>query len=151
MPGKYYVTINRKFAYVKVYKIIKKAGETNDISKKISGALQNWIDKKFSKKGIAVHEDHVIFAIRWFKTNITKNANNNGLVVCKECYPKYSKERRRYTSRLSLYIGIGVIFAILLIISTPSLGSALAAIGFLFMFLLSTLTRVISLPSNVME
>lgn len=51
MPGKYYVTINRKFAYVKVYKIIKKAGETNDISKKISSALQNWIDKKFSKKG----------------------------------------------------------------------------------------------------
>ncbi len=95
------------------------------------------------KKGIAVHEDHVIFAIRWFKTNITKNANNNGLVVCKECYPKYAKERRRYTSRLSLYIGIGVIFAILLIISTPSLGSALAAIGVLvFLYALSLLSYI---------
>ena len=95
------------------------------------------------KKGIAVHEDHVIFAIRWFKTNITKNVSNNALVVCKECYPKYAKERRRYTSRLSLYIGIGLIFAILLIISTPSVGSVLAAIGVLvFLYALSLLSYI---------
>ena len=104
------------------------------------------------KKGIAVHEDHVIFAIRWFKTNITKNANNNELVVCKECYPKYSKERRRYTSRLSLYIGIGVIFAILLIISTPSVGSVFAAIGVLvFLYALSLLSYIPRLELEVQQ
>ncbi len=104
------------------------------------------------KKGIAVHEDHVIFAIRWFKTNVTKNANNNELVVCKECYPKYAKERRRYTSRLGLYIGIGIIFAILLLISDPSIGSFIAAIGVLiFLYALSLLSYIPRLEVEVQK
>lgn len=62
--------------------------------------------------GIPVKNDYIIEAIRWIKTNITKNEKNNRLVVCKECYPKYKKERDRFISRFAIYVGLGVVFVI---------------------------------------
>lgn len=85
--------------------------------------------------GLPVRNDHVIHAIRWIKTNITKNEKNNVLVVCKECYPKYKKERSRFVSRMAIYVGLGIVFLIvgLVIASVGTLLFTLPVLALLYL------------------
>ncbi|MGC8710347.1 MAG: hypothetical protein ACP5RF_01930 [Candidatus Micrarchaeia archaeon] len=62
------------------------------------------------KYGTEVEEGNVIKIIRWLKKNVTKNEKGNRLVVCSECYPKYTKYRSRFEKRLALYLILGILF-----------------------------------------
>lgn len=91
--------------------------------------------------GLPVKNDHVISALRWIKRNITKNAKGNTLVVCRECYEKYSKSRRKYVSRRNIYLILGAMLAVLLVVAARSaLSVAWGIILILFMYALSLLT-----------
>ena len=81
-----------------------------------------------NKPGIRVKEDRVIGAIRWAKRNVTKNEKNNTLVVCRDCYPKYSKERSKYASRQVIYIALGMLFAIMSLLISPAILTFLIAV-----------------------
>jgi hypothetical protein len=92
------------------------------------------------KQGVPVKEDRVIDAIRWFKKNVTKNEQHNFLVVCKEDYPRYRKERSKYTSRRIIYIGLTLFLGLGFFILNPSplavlLLLFLLALGYLFSLL----------------
>jgi hypothetical protein len=67
------------------------------------------------KDGIQIKEDNVIRAMRWFNRKIMKRERNFKLVVCKDCYMKYSKARKSYQKKQVTYLVIGVLFAALLI------------------------------------
>jgi hypothetical protein len=99
------------------------------------------------KNGLEVREDFAINTIRWFKKNVTKNEKGYTLVVCKECYPSYVKEKKKFERRQMLYMALGIIFAFLLILA--SRGSLLsvfyAILVFAFLYSLSLLTYVPSL------
>lgn len=75
-----------------------------------------------SRTGLLVEEDYIINALRWFKRNVTKDEQKNKLVVCKEDYATYNKNRKRYLSRQALYLGIGVIFLLITIAISFSSG-----------------------------
>ncbi len=93
------------------------------------------------KNGLEVEEDHVIKTIRWFKKNVTHNEKGARLIVCKECYPRYSKNRRSYERRQLLYVGLGLIMAILLVAAGQSFIAILyGAVIVVFMYVLSLLT-----------
>jgi predicted nucleic acid-binding Zn ribbon protein len=92
------------------------------------------------KPGIPVKNDYVLDAIRWFKTNVTKNAQNNKLVVCKEDYSVYKKNRDRYVSRQIIYLVIGILFTILGLFLTFSISTLLVGLGIVaFLYLMSLL------------
>ena len=103
-----------------------------------------------ARDGLEVREDRVIRAMRYFKQNVTKNAKNYRLVVCRACYPKYDKYRSTYVKKQVSYVVVAVIFAALLIIVSGGQPSAFAygiAI-IIFMYLLSLLsyTPAVNLP-----
>lgn len=92
------------------------------------------------KAGIPVEEDRVIYAIRWFKRNVTRNEQGNSLVVCKEDYATYKKNRDRFVSRRMIYVGIGVIFLVLGLLVSFSLGAlAMGIIVIAALYLMSLL------------
>jgi hypothetical protein len=84
----------------------------------------------------------MIDAIRWFKTNVTKNAKNCRIVVCKECFVKYKKSYDSYQKKQIIYTILGVVFAALLVaISGNRLVALLCGIVIaIFMWLLSQLS-----------
>ncbi|MGC9037247.1 MAG: hypothetical protein ACP5IK_00840 [Candidatus Micrarchaeia archaeon] len=104
------------------------------------------------KPGIEVKEDNVIRAIRWFKRNVTKNEQGNKLVVCKDCYVKYSALRSKYESRQKLYIALGILFVIFsTIVSTNKLvGLGIGIFIFLLLYLISFLSYIpaLNLPKT---
>ena len=98
------------------------------------------------KEGIKVADDHVLGALRWFKTNVTKDAKNNALVVCKSCYPKYSAQRKKYVNRRTAYLALGILFLIFsLIISSGAWLTALL-IGIMIVALLYALSLINYMP-----
>ncbi len=102
------------------------------------------------REGIEIREDHVIKAVKWFKTNITKNEKNNRLVVCRECYPKYEKARRRYQSRRITYTVLGIIFAAISLIVSPRLETlAMAVLVIALLYALSYLSYTPQLSIRV--
>ncbi|MCL4411590.1 hypothetical protein M1329_01485 [Candidatus Marsarchaeota archaeon] len=91
--------------------------------------------------GLEVQEDYVIQAIRWFKRNVTRNAKNYRLVVCKNCYVKYKKSRDSYTRKQIAYVVVGVLFAGLLIAVGRTAVAVLAGVAIIaLMYLLSLLS-----------
>ncbi len=94
------------------------------------------------KNGLSVREDYMIQAIRWFKKNVTKNERGYALVVCKSCYPKYAKARKKFENRQLLYLILGVVFAAVLVYASVDKPLAIlyGMLVILFMFLLSLLT-----------
>mgnify|MGYP001626225261 CR=1 FL=1 len=96
------------------------------------------------KLGIEVKEDYVIQAIRWFKRNVTKNEQGNKLVVCKDCYVKYSEMRAKYESRTKLYLTLGLLFLVFsfLVSSNKIAGLAMGVSVFLLLYLISFLSYV---------
>jgi hypothetical protein len=96
------------------------------------------------KDGFDVKEDYVIESMRWFKRNVTRNAKNYTIVVCKECVPQYRKLRARHVRSRSIYVGLGVIFTVtLLLASHGSLGALAYGIAMtVFLYLLSLLSYI---------
>ena len=104
------------------------------------------------RDGIKVADDHVLRALRWFKTNVTRNVKNNELVVCKGCYPKYSKSRKRYTGRRAAYITLGALFLIFSIAVSVGSANALAIVaGIIIMVLMYLLSLVSYTPALQFE
>ena len=98
------------------------------------------------KNGIKVTDDHVLKTLRWFKTNITKNVQNNTLVVCKTCYPQYSKQRKKYISRRTAYVALGIIFLILSVIISSGAWLTALSIGIFIVILLYVLSLINYMP-----
>jgi hypothetical protein len=98
------------------------------------------------KKGIKVEEDAVLGSIRWFKRNVTKNEKGNVLVVCKECYANYKKDRKRYESRQRTYIALGVVFVLMSMFLSPNIMTLLISLVILvilyFLSLLSYMPKI---------
>jgi hypothetical protein len=67
-----------------------------------------------ARDGLEVKDDWVISGVRWFKKNVTKSSKGLRLVVCRPDYEKYEKERKRYVRNRALYVGLGVLFAVML-------------------------------------
>ncbi len=75
------------------------------------------------KDGLEVKEDFVIEAIRWTKRNVTKGVwpeKGSRLVVCKGCFPKYSKYRSTFIRRSTLYPTLAILFLIVLVAISPN-------------------------------
>ncbi len=95
------------------------------------------------KNGIAIKDDRILDALRWFKKNVTRDEKGNKLVVCKEDYPAYRKRRDKYTSRQTLYVAIGVIFMILGLAASLSLSTlALGVLVIAVLYLLSLINYI---------
>ncbi len=92
--------------------------------------------------GVEVKNDYVLDAIRFFNRKILHKYRNYKLVVCKDCYLKYNKGRKGFVKKQATYIGIGVIFAIFLMIGSG--GNLLALlygiIVIAFMYVLSLIS-----------
>lgn len=106
------------------------------------------------KNGTEVEEDYVIKAMRWFKTNVTRNAKGYRIVVCKECMPQYRKLRAKFVRRRILYVGLGLVFTIT--IAAVSGGRYLGIIGFgvaitAFLYLLSLVSYMPALKGESNE
>ncbi len=98
------------------------------------------------KDGIMVADDHVLKTLRWFKENITKNVQNNTLVVCKTCYPQYSKQRKKYISRRTAYVALGILFLILSVIVSSGAWPTALSIGIFIVVLLYALSLINYMP-----
>jgi hypothetical protein len=99
------------------------------------------------KEGLPVKEDYIITAIRWVNRNIFHKYRNYHLVVCKECYLKYHKQREKYVHKQIAYVAIGVLFTLALLYSSRgnpvSLLYGIAVI--IFMYALSLVSYAPSL------
>lgn len=80
------------------------------------------------KKGIPVEDDFVLDLIRWFKRNVTKNEQGNRLVVCRECYQKYSAGRRRFESRQRRYLVLGILFLLVSVLLSQQLSTLIVSL-----------------------
>ena len=104
------------------------------------------------KGGIAVEEDYVLGAIRWFKSNVTRNEKGNRLVVCRDCYAQYKKERKRHESRQVVYAVLGVLFFVVSVAMFPRATTVAVSIGvcaLLYLFsLMSYVPRVSQRPQQ---
>jgi len=104
-----------------------------------------------SKDGIEIAEDHVIRAMRWFKTNITKDAKGYRIVVCKDCMADYKKKRAKFTRRRLMYVGLGVIFTLSLLFVSQGRILGVLVYGFaaiVFMYLLSLVSYMPALKQT---
>ncbi|MEM3227549.1 MAG: hypothetical protein QXR58_00620 [Candidatus Micrarchaeaceae archaeon] len=104
------------------------------------------------KDGLELKEDYIIALIRFFKRNITKNEKGYRLVVCKDCYIKYAKQRGKFERRRAAYVAIGIVFMVLFVIVSPNKLSAVlyGLLITLFLYLLSLLNYMpaLTLPKR---
>lgn len=101
------------------------------------------------KNGLPVKNDHVLEMIRWVKRNITRNEQGNELVVCRECYPKYSKLRSKSISRMGQFLVLGIVFAILFILVSPGVLSVV--VGIIVVLLLYSFSLLTYMPALATE
>jgi hypothetical protein len=97
------------------------------------------------KDGTDVEVDTVIRAMRWFKTNVTRNAKGYRIVVCRECMPEYRKLRGKFVRRRAMYVGLGVVFTITIAAVSGGryLGVIVYGVGItFFLYLLSLISYV---------
>ena len=99
--------------------------------------------------GLEVRDDHILSSIRWFKRNVTRNEKGFRLVVCKDDFPKYYKQRKSFERKRSLYLGLGIVFAIaLFVMSSFNLYSLLYGLGIVvFLYLLSLVSYMPALEA----
>ena len=98
--------------------------------------------------GLRVKSDWIINSIRWIKRNITRNERGYDLVVCKGCFTKYRDAKAKYDRRRLTYVGIGVVFTLLLVLLSGgrSVGALMSGIVLIaLMYLLSLLSYMPSL------
>lgn len=95
-----------------------------------------------AKDGIAVQDDQVLGIMRWFKRNVTRNEQGYKLIVCRSCYPTYTKSRKRFVNRQVLYVGLGVILSLLLVVGGANklLAVLYGVVVIVFMYALSLLS-----------
>lgn len=103
------------------------------------------------KNGTEVQEDHVVGAMRWFKTNVTRNAKGYRIVVCKECMPEYRKLRGKFVRRRAMYVGLGIVFTVTL--AAVSRGRYLGIVAYgigitVFLYLLSLISYMPALKGD---
>lgn len=91
------------------------------------------------RKGSPVSDDFIIRFIRAIKKRLNI-AQNNRLVVCKECMPVHMKRRADFEKKVVRYGGIGVILTILLLVLSFSLRSLLLGLFVILLMLLFTMT-----------
>jgi hypothetical protein len=91
------------------------------------------------KDGIEIREDNVSRAIRTINGYVRGKRLNNRVVVCKECYPKYNKYRKRYISRQRLYLILGVAVLVVSMLLSPSIGSLLFSVMIIILLYLLSL------------
>ncbi|MGC8729937.1 MAG: hypothetical protein ACP5RP_00955 [Candidatus Micrarchaeia archaeon] len=79
------------------------------------------------KDGIEIEEDYIFKTYRYivhkWRDIIGKselNKRNYRLVVCKECYPTYYKARSAYVRKEYIYVGLGLLFTIVLALFSSS-------------------------------
>ena len=93
------------------------------------------------RDGLPVVDDAVIKTVRAVKWKVFKKRSNNRLTVCKQDYPKYSKMREQFEKRRTAYLALGIVFAIVLFVSSPSIGALLVGLFIIaLMYLLSLLS-----------
>jgi hypothetical protein len=98
------------------------------------------------RDGLVVKDDAIIGALRWIKTNITRNAKNYRLVVCKECFLNYRKKRESYERKMIIYTIIGIIFLVsLAVVSNEKLSAV--GVGLLIIILLLLLAQLSYVPA----
>lgn len=103
------------------------------------------------KAGLPVEDDYVISSIRWFKANVTKNEKNNSLVVCRDCYSEYKKQRKRYEGRQRNYIALGIVFIMVGLLVSQTVYALLVGLGvfaLLYFFSLLSYTPKIEIREN---
>lgn len=104
------------------------------------------------RPGIPVKGDMVLDAIRWFKRNVTRNAKDNLLVVCKDDWPRYNKARKRFMTRRAIYVALGVLFVILVNAVAFTLSTfALTLLVLAFFYLLSLFNYIPALDLGKRE
>ncbi len=91
------------------------------------------------KSGLGVKNDHVLETVRWFKKNVTKNEKGYALVVCKDDYPEWKKRRSKFETRRVLYVGLGVVFAVVAFVLSPKPDTLLVGIGLILLLYLFAL------------
>jgi hypothetical protein len=91
----------------------------------------------------------MIDVIRWWK-RMRKTEKSYRLVVCRECFDKYSKARQRYKRRQLECMILGIVFAAMLIISRPLQGALFGTAIVVFMYLVSQLNWVpaLTMPAS---
>ncbi len=105
-----------------------------------------------AKEGLPVKEDYVIYSIRWINRHIFGKYRNHRLVVCKECYLKYSKQREKYVHKQITYIIIGVLFTFALLFGSHgnpvSLLYGIAVIIFMYALSLVSYTPALNISKS---
>ncbi len=99
------------------------------------------------RTGLKVKRDAVIGAISWIKRNITKNEMRSSLVVCKECFLKYKRERDSFVRRQIIYVALGLVFTITLAALSGSRASYAIIYGLLLTFMLYLLSLLGYVPN----
>ncbi|MGB9703593.1 MAG: hypothetical protein ACP5HJ_00505 [Candidatus Micrarchaeia archaeon] len=88
------------------------------------------------RKGYEVEEDLVIKSIRRIK-KVFGIEKKNKLVVCKECYPRYLKERKKFEDKQKHFaILLTIFFLIVFIFSPDKLSAVFFFLIFSFLFLI---------------
>jgi hypothetical protein len=91
-----------------------------------------------NKEGFEVEEDLFIKGIRKLKKFFGIEKKNK-LVVCKECYPKYLKLRKKFESKQRNFGIVVIIFFAIAILTSPDKISAIIyslILSFVFLFIL---------------
>lgn len=92
------------------------------------------------RDGIEIREDNVIKAIRWLNRSILHKVRDNKIVICRDCYERYRKQRKRYVSRQRLYIILGLLLDSSILIHPTISTFGLGVLLLLFLYLLSLLS-----------
>ena len=99
------------------------------------------------KEGLRVKSDGIINSIRWIKRNITKNERGYDLVVCKGCFIKYRDAKSKYDRKRITYVGIGIVFTLLLILLSGGRSLGALASGMVLIALMYLLSLLSYMPS----
>jgi hypothetical protein len=87
------------------------------------------------KEGFEVEEDFVIKTIRGIK-KFFRIEKKNKLVVCKDCYQKYLKMRKKFEKKQKHFAIVFIIFFVIAIVFSPNLSTIFCSLILLFLFFL---------------
>lgn len=90
------------------------------------------------KTGTPVSDDVIIGTIRKVKRTL-RVAQENRLVVCKDCLEEHKKRRAKFEAKVIRYGGFGAIVTVIFLIISQRLVSLLAGLFVIFVMLFLTL------------
>lgn len=107
------------------------------------------------KPGIDVRPDSVINTLRWLNSHTLKYKNQYRPVVCRECFQKYLKARKSFERKRTSYLVIGVLFAVVLFITSRadpwSILAGLGVIALMYLLSLINYTPELELPRGALQ